>query len=284
MDVDTLGASLQLQSATSVGRLVYGAEYYRDWVNSFYQRFAADGSMQLVRRQGPVADDANYDLFGAYVKESPSSVRGAVGVHPGRALRCGGGGRAAGGDRGRAANFDRGFVEHRRGQWPRPGAARPGGEMDPLLRGIAGIPRTESLPDLTRFDIADRGEIEVPALDLEPERYVSAEAGLKVRQGRVAAEAAFYHTWIEDQVTRIRTGTTVPTGEFVVEKRNSGRGYVGGGDHRERRVGRRTLPVGQLLLDAGDARCAAGDRRPGGDRAHFPVDAQHRERRSTLGG
>lgn len=227
VDVDTLGASLQLQSATSVGRLVYGAEYYRDWVNSSYQRFAADGSMQLVRRQGPVADDANYDLFGAYVED--------------RLPVCGERLEFTLGGRFDAAAADARRVETAGGQptsiedsWNTVvGNGRVLARLDPegkwiLFSGVSQGFRAPNLSDLTRFDIADRGEIEVPALDLEPERYVSAEAGLKVRQGRVAAEAAFYHTWIEDQVTRIRTGMTVPTGEFVVEKRNSGRGYVQG--------------------------------------------------------
>lgn len=65
----TLGVSLQVHRPSRLGRWVYGAEYYRDWVDSSYRGYDPAGNLTQVRVQGPVADDANYDLLGLYVED-----------------------------------------------------------------------------------------------------------------------------------------------------------------------------------------------------------------------
>ncbi len=69
VDVHTMGLSLQLASGTPIGRLVYGAEYYHDWVDSSFRGYNAAGDLTTVRVQGPVADDAGYDLVGAFLED-----------------------------------------------------------------------------------------------------------------------------------------------------------------------------------------------------------------------
>ncbi len=69
VDVGTLGAWIRAHSESSVGDWTYGVDYYHDWVDSTFQRYAPSGALQSQRRQGPVADDAAYDLFGAYIQD-----------------------------------------------------------------------------------------------------------------------------------------------------------------------------------------------------------------------
>ncbi|HPA78924.1 MAG TPA: TonB-dependent receptor plug domain-containing protein, partial [Kiritimatiellia bacterium] len=57
-DVDTFGVSLQAISPTKAGEWTYGAEYYRDSVDSYLKKFKADGSLKSIGIQGPVGDDA----------------------------------------------------------------------------------------------------------------------------------------------------------------------------------------------------------------------------------
>ena len=59
-DVGTLGAFAHLESETGIGRLTYGLDYYRDDVDSF-------STSNPI--QGPVADDATYDLLGVFVQD-----------------------------------------------------------------------------------------------------------------------------------------------------------------------------------------------------------------------
>ncbi len=49
-DDGTLGAWVQLESPTRIATLRYGAEYYRDDVDSYARDFAADGSLLSVRK------------------------------------------------------------------------------------------------------------------------------------------------------------------------------------------------------------------------------------------
>ena len=63
-DAQTYGLLRKGVRETSFGRLTTGAEWYRDHVDSFQNRFAAQTPVLDI--QGPVADDAMYDLGGAY--------------------------------------------------------------------------------------------------------------------------------------------------------------------------------------------------------------------------
>lgn len=62
----TYGVDFALESKIGPGTLVYGLDYYHDIVDSAASRDTNGGG--LVNRPGsrPVADDATYDLFGAY--------------------------------------------------------------------------------------------------------------------------------------------------------------------------------------------------------------------------
>ena len=79
----TWGASLVLESETKAGRWVYGADYSRDVVESYSRKYKADGSLDKVEAQGPVADDATYDLLGVFVQNTVPLWNGALELTPG---------------------------------------------------------------------------------------------------------------------------------------------------------------------------------------------------------
>lgn len=227
-DVGTLGFQLQAASPSRVGRWTYGTEYYHDWVDSSYRRYAADGSLQLTRRQGPVADDSGYDLLGAYAQNHLPFARDRFELNLGGRLNY------ASADARRAEDpATRAPLSFDDSWFNAVGSARLLWHVDDarhwnLFAGISQGFRAPNLSDLTRFDIARSGEQEVPAFDLDPEQYVSVEAGAKARYGRFAAEAAYYHTLIDDLIVRVPTGASTPEGLVVVDKENSGDGFVQG--------------------------------------------------------
>ena len=228
VDVDTLGFWLTLESPSRVGRWVYGLDYYRDWVDSSYQGYNASGNLTTVRVQGPVADDATYDLLGAFVEDHLPLVEDRL------ELTLGGRFTYAAADAGRVQDPYTGATLSMSDSWNNAvGSARisyqPGEPKHwTLYGGVSQGFRAPNLSDLSRFDIARSGEQEVPAFGLEPESFLSPELGVKVEYERFAAEATYYYTFINDLIVRVPTGTTTSKGDPIVNKQNSGEGNVHG--------------------------------------------------------
>ena len=228
VDVHTLGLSAQLQSPSKAGRWIYGAEYYRDWVDSSYSGYNAAGNLTSVRWQGPVADDANYDLTGVYVENHLPLVEDRL------ELILGGRYTHAAVSAGKVQDPFNGRLLSMSDAWDNGvGNARlswhPGPDKHWTVYGGASQGfRAPNLSDLTRFDIARSGEQEIPAFGLKPESFVSPEAGVKMQYDRFGAEAAYFHTFMDDQVVRVPTGAKTTSGDWIVNKENSGRGYVHG--------------------------------------------------------
>lgn len=227
-DVNTLGASIQLQSPSPVGRWVYGSEYYRDWVGSDYSRFAADGTLQTVRFQGPVADNATYDLLGFYAQDQIPLFNERL------EFIAGGRYSYAGADAGRVQDPATSQLISFSDSWDTlVGSGRLLYYLDPkkhwnVYGGVSQGFRAPNLSDLTRFDIARSGEQEVPAFNLRPEHFISYETGVKASYQRFAGEMAYFYTVTDDLITRVPTGALSATGQTIVNKENSGEGYVHG--------------------------------------------------------
>ena len=224
MKVGTLGATAQLNSATPVGRLVYGTTFYRDYVDSSNHRYRADGTFDRADVQGPVADDSTYDLAGLYVQNQlPAwgpftlSIRGRydhAAAHAGRMLDP---------VRNGPISLDRSWdslVGSGRLSWQ-------SGEHWLAFANVAQGFRAPNLSDLSRLDIAASGQIETPSSSVSPERYVSDEFGVKYRNAGVGLEAAFFRTQIQGMIIREPTGRLID-GLAEVTKRNSGEGYIQG--------------------------------------------------------
>lgn len=227
VDVTTWGAALELESPSALGRWTYGVDVSRDEVDSFSRRYKADGSLNKTETQGPVADNATYDLVGVFVQDTVALFDGALEAIPGIRYTY------AELDADRVLDPVSGAVGAREDDWDSVvgslrllaplGAER----RHAVYAGLAQGFRAPNLSDLTRLDAARSDEIETPVDDLDPERFVSAELGARYDDGRRSAEIAGYYTWIEDLIVRAPTGKIVDDLQEVTKK-NAGEGYVAG--------------------------------------------------------
>ena len=228
-DDGTTGVWAQLESPGFLGgTLTYGAEIYHDDVDSFSSEFNADGTLRSTSPRGPVADESSYDLIGVYIQDR---------IEPFERFELTLGGR-----------FNYAHAEAEQVD-PIPAAPPAFGELDEDYNSLVGSIRalyrlTDSwnvfsgasqgfrapnLSDLTRFDVARSGEVETPAPDLDPEKFLSLEAGTKVRSEpwRLEAYASYYYTFIDELIVRFPTGNVID-GLPEVTKDNVGDGFVHG--------------------------------------------------------
>jgi hemoglobin/transferrin/lactoferrin receptor protein len=224
--VDSVGGFAHGRWETKTGRWVAGGEFYRDNVDSFLREFDAGGNLLAVRVQGPVADDATHDLLGIFAEDriqiSPrleATLGGRFNhtrVEAGRVAAPGTGNAFAMSSR-TSAFAASGRLLHT------PDAAR----RWKIFAGASQGVRSPNLSDLTRFDIAEAGQIETPVSRLDPETFLTMEGGVRGWWGRLGLELVYYHTLIDDLIVRTPTGLIV-AGLAEVTKRNSGTGFVHG--------------------------------------------------------
>ena len=223
---DQLGVLVNFESPSSIGLWSYGVEYYHDFVQSWGTRWNANGRLHSVKPRGTVADDSGYDLLGFYVQDE---------------IKFGDRFKLIPGARFTWAQVDTGVIDPDRTD--RLNLAGFTEQFDAftfslrsqyeitrqwnVFSGISQGFRAPNLSDFTSFDIARSGEVETPVTNLVPEQYLSFEIGTKVSTGTFSFYASYYHMWIEDQITRYRTGARI-SGEPEVKRTNSGEGYVQG--------------------------------------------------------
>lgn len=211
---DTLGATLRLQTPSPAGTWIYGLDYYRDFVETSGRDINAIGVVTR-RIQGLVADDANYDLAGAYVQnEFPLTERLEL----------------IGGVRYTYARMDarkvdligaRGRVN---GNWDAvTGSMRLlnrvlDADRLNLFAGISQGFRAPNLSDSTRLGEFGGGT-EQPTAGLDPELFTTYEVGAKSGADWGSMGIAYYYTDIEDRIGRLTTPVT---------KRNLDDGYIHG--------------------------------------------------------
>ncbi len=225
-NVGTLGAWGQLSIAASSGIWTFGAEVYRDDVDSYRNDFNADGSFLGSAIQGPVADDANYLTVGLFTQnqvmigEKTDLVTGI--------------------------RFTQSSVDADSVRDPLTGtrvtiedswndvtgsirAIRRMGAHDDtrIFAGVSQGFRAPNLSDLTRFDSARSNEIETPVSDLDAEGFVTYEIGLKNVRANLDVQMSAYYTSIDDLIIRTPTGRIID-GEVEITKRNSAGGHVKG--------------------------------------------------------
>lgn len=216
-DVGTLGFFAHLSSDTSIGRLTYGVDLYHDEVDSF-----STGNTV----QGPVADDATYDLAGLFLQDEIRATERLT-------LVLGGRYEYAAADADSVLDPVSGTPTSIDDDW---GAAVGSARFTyalvedsvNLFGGVSQGFRAPNLSDLTRFDSARSNEFEIPSPGLDPEHYISYELGVKTRSERLSTEVSLFYTDIEDQIVRFPTGNVNGMGQFEITKDNVGDGYVYG--------------------------------------------------------
>lgn len=226
-DVTTWGAALQLESDSSAGDWVYGAEYYRDGVDSYARKYKPSGTLSKTEIQGPVADDASYDTAGLYVEDTLRLFGEKLDVVPGVRYNY------AKADADKVKDPVTGKQISVDDDWSDVvGSLRLLLPLTPdrkhvCFGGVSQGFRAPNLSDLTRLDMARTKEIETPSPDLDPENYVSYELGLKSRVGGLVSQLSYYYTAIDSMIVRTPTGNEID-GNIEVTKKNSGDGYVQG--------------------------------------------------------
>jgi hemoglobin/transferrin/lactoferrin receptor protein len=105
-------------------------------------------------------------------------------------------------------------------------------EVDPeggllAFGGVSQGFRAPNLSDLSRLDTARSNEVEVPAPGLEPERFITYEAGLKGSIGALSGQVSAFRTEMSHLIARVPTGETTEDGA-VVTKTNGSDGSIYG--------------------------------------------------------
>jgi len=223
-NVGTLGLWAQANSPTPIGKLTYGFDYYHDFVDSSKTKFNADGSLNSVEIQGPVADNSHYDLLGFFIQDELTlwenfditlGVRYTfAAVKAGKLKDPTSGNQISFSDSWHNIVGSLRLLYHIGNNWN-------------VYSGISQGVRAPNLSDLTRLDSARTDEIETPSPGLKPEKFLTAETGLKTEYGLIRAELSYYYTRIFDGIIRYPTGNMVD-GDNEVQKANVGDGFVTG--------------------------------------------------------
>jgi len=228
VDVITYGVTGQFETPSPIGRWTYGVEWYHDEVESFKGKYSAPGVFASSEIQGPVGDDASYDLLGVYVQDAiPLAERLEVMI--------GGRWTYARADADKVEDPDTGLEISVEDDWcALVGSARVSWLVDPeehwnLYGGVSQGFRAPNLSDLTRLDTARSNEIETPSPGLDPERFISYEAGVKASYDDLSLQAAWFFTDVADMIVRAPTGNVIG-GDNEVTKKNAGDGHLCGAE------------------------------------------------------
>lgn len=226
--LDTCAADLRLESRSPIGTLIYGATASWGFADTWRANYDAEGHYTGHDIQGPTGDGARTRQVDVYLQDEFS---------PAERLRVLAGVR-----------YSRHSVDIARVEDPVTGApfgiedhwhsvvgnlrgelALDGAQHTHLFAGISQAFRAPNLSDLSRFDDARSDELQVPSPNLDPERYVLCEIGLRNESERVSWRLAGHFTDIRDYLLRTPTGRVID-GDREVLQTNAGRGYVYGFD------------------------------------------------------
>ncbi len=228
-DVESYGATMQLQSTHGGGTLIYGADYYRDRVTSFDRDIGPDGAPTRIGLQGPLAADAYFDLAGVFAQNTITLGDDLADLVLG-------------------ARYTYARADARRVEDPATGEPISLDEQWSAIRGSARllVPLTEdrrhvvyaglsqgfrapTIHDLTSFGVARSDEIEIPAPDLDNEEFLTYEIGWKSRTRDWVIQLGYYYTQIDGLIVKTATGRE-RDGFREVTKSNAGDGYVQGAE------------------------------------------------------
>ncbi len=227
VDLQTYGQGIQFVSPSKIGKWTYGAQWYHDEVNSGTRSLNADGSLRSIAIQGPVGDDASYDLVGLYVQDVIPICR-RVDLTVGERYTF------ARAEADKVRNPDTGDRMSIADEWnSMVGSARLAWFVDPkehwnVFGGVSQGFRAPNLTNLTQYSTARTNERVISTSGLQPEKYVSYEAGVKANYDTIAAQASYFYTDIRDMIVSSPTGQVDAEGLNIVTNRNASNGYVQG--------------------------------------------------------
>ena len=217
--VETLGADLELESKLGPGELVYGFDFYHDSVDSSgYQTNVRNSNR---RESLPVADDSTYDTFGLFSQyqwqatENFEISGGARYTHieadVGRFYDAANTLRSGQGQDWDAVLGSLRGIYHFNTDWS-------------VYGGLSQSFRAPNLDDLSGNMTAKSGGASLGNADLDPERYLTYELGVRQKTECLAWSLAAFYTDATDMIVGVPltagSGTTIAT--------NASEGYVYG--------------------------------------------------------
>jgi hemoglobin/transferrin/lactoferrin receptor protein len=214
--VQTYGMTFQLESEIGPGRAIYGADFYRDEVDS-------EGSRNGVVRADsrPVADDSTYETLGLYGQyrwqplESLNLTAGSRYTHSSVDL-----GRfydaTLPGDRSASKYWDEVVSSLRANVQIAPGWSAYGG----VSQGF----RAPNLDDLSGNLTSRSGLNSFGSVDVDPEDFINYELGVRHESGDFRLGSALFYTDINDVITSV----PITAGSNSTLTTNGQDGYVYG--------------------------------------------------------
>ncbi len=218
------GASLTWTEATDFGSIAAGIDWTREEVDSEFVEYAADGSLLELRSRGPVADDALYETFGLYIEDEFEVAEATWLTAGARASQVRVNALDVDPDPTDATVFGPVRETFSSVVGSVRASHRTGGGWT-LFAGIGQAFRAPNLSDLTRFDVSRSGEAEIPAPDLDPEKFLTFESGARFASSSLHVAGSLWYTQIDGLIIRFPTGTTDVNGDAIVTKDNAGDGY-----------------------------------------------------------
>lgn len=219
IDLQTLGADFQLESPVGPGVLVYGMDYYHDSVDSSGYQVNINGSS--FRESLPVADDSEYDLFGAFAQyvwkatDDLEITTGARYTHAAASL-------------GRFYNSSGGLEEDESDDWDSlVGSLRGLYRIDQkwsLFGGISQAFRAPNLDDLSGNKSSQAGNDALGSTNVDPEHFLTYEIGARHETETTSLTCAIFYTDVNDLIT----GVPITSGSSTTISTNAADAYIYG--------------------------------------------------------
>ncbi len=225
-DITSYGAWVQFDRELDLTRITYGASYYQDQSDSYRRDYNADGSFKGRSVQGPIGDDGTYHLVGAFVNTAtPIGERLTADLGARYTYAKASIGKVESPATGKQISIN--------DQWSNVvGSGRLSWQLDQqnhwrIFSGISQAFRAPNFSDLSRLDSNRSNEIETPVPNLEPEKFLTYEIGIKTQSERLSGSLSYFYTDVRDLILRTPTGRMID-GLNEVTKQNIGDGYVHG--------------------------------------------------------
>lgn len=240
--VTSPGVVLHLSSESPVGYLTYGGEFYHEDVQTggFNFRPSAPNPGTFHLDRGDVADDAVYQSGGLFLQDE-------IDIGDGFLLTLGARYAWASLDADQVA-LAPGVVNASNGSAVDPdlstfpslsetyqaivGNARVTWQADEhwvFFAGASQAFRAPNLDDTTSFRLRTEGQtMDLPSADLDPERALQVEGGLRVRYDRWSFGISAFHTFLEDHIRRVPFADVDGDGDIDSRKENFANGKTYG--------------------------------------------------------
>jgi len=230
------GLDIQLGRQGESSQWVYGLDVYQDQVNSGRLNFAADGSLESVSVQGPVGDDASHTQAGAYVQAELDLAEDWQ-------LSLGSRYSWVQAKIGRFADPISDTAISYSNSWNNLSSSvrlkYQTNRQHQVWAGVSQSFRAPNIADISRYGKSRSSEIEVAALALAPEKFLSYELGWRWQASNSPGSSSspantgwqlssnVFYTDIKDYINSTPTGN-IREGLIEVSKQNTASGFMHG--------------------------------------------------------